>query len=380
MSTATQSRTAPASLGGSGRDGVTDPTFWQSVWLVGLREISTKLRSKSFLISTGITVLFVIGAVMLPQLLSGIGGPTTVAVVGGTSAAAFEGTDVETVEVADRAAGEELVRSGEADALIVPSDDPTGMTVVALDSAPTDLVQLLSVSPGVELLDPDAVPWALGYFIALAFGIVFYMAALTFGVQIASAVVEEKQTRIVEILLSTVSARALLAGKVLGNSILAIGQVALIAVAALTGLVVTDQQVLLAGVGPGIAWFIVFFVVGFVMLAALYAGTAALVSRAEDVGTATAPVTYLVMIPFFLVIFLFDNEVAMGIMSYVPFTANIAMPMRAFLGTAEWWEPILSLVILAATAMLALWIGERLYRNSLLKTGARVKFTEALKG
>ena len=75
-----------------------------------------------------------------------------------------------------------------------------------------------------------------------------------------------------------------------------------------------------------------------------------------------------------------DNATVLAIMSYVPFSAPVGMPMRVFLGTAEWWEPFVSLAILLATAALAVVIGERIYRNSLLRTGPRVKLAEALQG
>jgi ABC-2 type transport system permease protein len=86
----------------------------------------------------------------------------------------------------------------------------------------------------------------------------------------------------------------------------------------------------------------------------------------------------LIMIPYFLVVFFFDDPVVMAIMSYVPFSAPIGMPVRIFLGDAAWWEPLLSLAILAATTVAAVLIGERIYRNSLLRMGARVKLGEAL--
>jgi ABC-2 type transport system permease protein len=104
------------------------------------------------------------------------------------------------------------------------------------------------------------------------------------------------------------------------------------------------------------------------------------VSRSEDVGGVTTPVTMLVMIPYFLIIFFNDNPTVLAIMSYVPFSAPVGMPVRIFLDQAQWWEPIVSLLILVASAALAVLIGERVYRNSLLRTGARVPFLQALKG
>jgi len=167
---------------------------------------------------------------------------------------------------------------------------------------------------------------------------------------------------------------------VIGNSVLAFGQIAVIAGISALGLTITGQSALLASLGPAIAWFVVFFVFGFVLIAALYAATAALVSRQEDVGSVTSPVTTLVMIPYFLVIFFNSNETVMAVMSYVPFSAPIGMPLRLFLGDAQWWEPLVSLAILLATTVLVIVVGSRIYANSLLRTGTRVKLRDALKG
>jgi ABC-2 type transport system permease protein len=67
-------------------------------------------------------------------------------------------------------------------------------------------------------------------------------------------------------------------------------------------------------------------------------------------------------------------------MSYVPFSAPVAMPLRLYLGQAQWWEPLISLAVLVATCAGAIWVGARIYRNSLLRMGARVKLAEALRG
>jgi len=123
----------------------------------------------------------------------------------------------------------------------------------------------------------------------------------------------------------------------------------------------------------------VFFLFGFVLLAALFAAAAAMVSRQEDIGATTTPLILLVMAPYFLVIFAWNNPLIIGIMSYVPFSAPVGMPMRLFLGDALWWEPLLSLAILLLTCVGAILVGAKIYENSLLRMGARVKLGEALR-
>jgi ABC-2 type transport system permease protein len=406
----TQTQTPPSPAAGPTRrrpTGALPQSAARGTWLVARREITMRLRSKAFLISTGILMLAILASIIIGGLLSATSSVPKVAVVSGTSAVVedVQGLDVTQADSVD--AAEQLVRDGTVDAAIVPTGsssgtapsatDATGTTdasappgqpaldyeVVALSEAPVSVVSLLSVEPAVQLLDPEAADDGdgfLSYIIGIAFGIVFFMSAITFGSTIAQSVVEEKQTRVVEILLSTITARELMAGKVLGNSILAFGQIAVIAVISALGLTITGQSALLGALSPAIAWFIVFFVFGFVLLAALYAATAALVSRQEDVGSVTSPVTMLVMIPYFLVIFFNSNETVMAIMSYVPFSAPVGMPLRLFLGDAQWWEPLVSLAILALTTLVVIAIGSRIYANSLLRTGARVKLRDALRG
>ncbi|MEV1128873.1 ABC transporter permease [Agromyces sp. NPDC049794] len=357
------------------------PRFADSVGLIASREIVMRLRSRAFLISTAVLMLGVLASVVLGSLFGDQPSTTKVAVVAGATGVVAGNEALDAVGASDLDEAERMLRAGEVDAIVAPAaSDPLGITVIGLDSPPGEVVSALAVRPSVELLEPAATDPGLAYLVAFGFGLVFFMSALTFGTTIAQSVVEEKQTRIVEILLSTVSARALLTGKVLGNSAMALAQIVAISVLATLGLIVTGQRVLLGGLGASVVWFVVFFAIGFVMLAALFAATAAMVSRAEDIGSVSTPVTMLVMIPYLLVIFFNDNPTVLAIMSYVPFSAPVGMPMQVFLGAAEWWEPILSLAILVATTVLAVAIGERIYRNSLLRTGARVRLGEALRG
>ncbi|WP_405219082.1 ABC transporter permease [Agrococcus sp. Ld7] len=370
--------TASAPNRGAGQRGRTG--FWQATGIVAQREILTKVRTKSYLISTAILLALVFAGVILssvgPELFDE---DTRVATTGelASTIQSLDGVAVETLSDAD--AVRQAVLDGDVEAGVVPGEGPSGLLVIGDREAPSSLLQLLSVAPDLELLDPNAPDPMLTYLIGLAFGIVFLMSATTFGQTIAQSVVEEKQSRIVEIMLATVSARAILAGKVLGNSVLAFAQIVLIAAFVLLGGAVTGSQLLLDGLGMPIVWFVALFTVGFVMLAALYSAAAALVSRSEDIATATSPLLLFVMIPYFLVVIFNNNPVALQIMSYVPFSAPVAVPMRVYLGTMEWWEPYLSLAILVVFTVLVIGFAAKVYERSLLKTGAMVRWKDALK-
>jgi ABC-2 type transport system permease protein len=353
----------------------------QQIWLVAEREIIARVRSRAFLISTGFMLVAVLASVIIGGIVSGQDHSTPVAAVGSTAQKLSDVPGLKITTVPDRQHAVELIKDGTVDAAIVPDDsNQTGVKIIAEKTSPDELVQLLSVKPPVQLLDESGMSPMVRYFAALGFGIVFFISAMTFGGTIAQSVVEEKQTRIVEILLSTIPASVLLTGKIIGNSLLAFGQVVLLGACAVIGLTVTGDTTLLSMLGAPIAWFVVFFVIGFVLLAAMYASAASLVSRQEDVQSVLMPITMLVTIPYFLVIFFNDNSLVITIMSYVPFSAAVGMPFRMFVSEASWWEPLLSLVILIACAAGVIMLASRIYSNALLRVGARVSLRDALQG
>jgi ABC-2 type transport system permease protein len=340
--------------------------------LVAAREIKAKLRDKAFLFSTVFFLLIAVASTVLPALLDS--GPSSVAVAGGSpSAAALQQAGLEVRTVASDAAAEQLVRDGEVDAAVV-----AGPRVLAMDDRPGEVVDALSTAPQVQLLDPGAIDPFLQFIVPFALAFLFFLTSFTFGLLIAQSVTEEKQTRIVEILVASVPVRALLAGKVAAMTLLSFGQIALVSLVAFVGMRLADVDSGVIGlVGPAIGWFLPFFVLGFVMLATLWAGVGALAARQEDLGSASMPLQMVVMIPFFAVIFLSDNEQAMRILSYIPLSSPVAMPIRQFNGDAAGWEPFLSLAILAATAAAFLAIGARIYEGSLLRTNGRTSLATA---
>ena len=88
---------------------------------------------------------------------------------------------------------------------------------------------------------------------------------------------------------------------------------------------------------------------------------------------------WMIMIPYFLVVFLSDNPLALAIMSYVPFSAPVSVPMRLFLGQTAMWEPVVSTLLLAITTALIIVVAAKIYDNGLLRTGKPLKWKEALK-
>jgi ABC-2 type transport system permease protein len=346
-------------------------TTFEATRLVAGREIHVKIRDKAFLYSTAFLLLIVIASIVLPAMLDG--GPDKVAVVGGTATAQLTSAGLEVQAVPDAATAEQLVRDGDVEAAILP-----GPEVVALEEPPTDVVQALSAAPPVRLLEATDIDPFLTFIVPTALAMLFFLTSFTYGLQISQSVVEEKQTRIVEILVASVPVRALLAGKVAAMTLLAFGQIALLALVALVGMTVTDVDTsVVSSIGPAIGWFLVFFVFGFVMLATLWAGAGSLAARQEDLGSTSMPMQMFVLIPFFAVLFLQDNPVAQTVLSYVPFSSPIAMPIRLFKEDAAAWEPVVALLILAVTALALLAVGARVYQGSLMRTKGKTSFATA---
>ena len=355
--------------------------FTTAIGLVIEREIMVRLKSKAFMVSTILSIVLFGVLVGVSGALPSLFSSTDKVAVTSAGAKAIEGIDgIEPVAVDDVDEAKALINSEEVESAVVESEDsPTGVAVLSLRSAPESLIGALSLTPEVELLDPDAPDPALTYFIGLGLGLVFFMAAMTFGNTIASSVVEEKQSRIVEILLASTSARVLMFGKVIACTILAFAQIGLTAIAVLAGAAISGNDLVLGKVAEPIAWFVPLFIVGFVMVAALYAAAASMVSRTEDLPSTSTPIMMLIFLPYMGVIIFSSNETVMAVLSYIPFSAAVAVPMRVFLGTIAWWEPLVSLLILIITTLLALLLATRIFERSILKSGPKLTWGQALK-
>jgi ABC-2 type transport system permease protein len=342
--------------------------------LVAARELKFKLRDKTFVFSTVFFLFFAVASGVVPALLSGR--TTTVATADRAVAATLarhQGFKVLTVP--DDAAAERAVRHGDAAAAVV-----AGPEVLAMRDRPDKVVQALSTSPPSRLLDPNAVNPTAAFLVPYAIAFIFFFTSLMFGVQIAQSVTEEKETRIVEILVASVPVRALLVGKVAAMTLLSFCQVTLLGIVALIGarLAGVDDG-LLHLLEPAVGWFLPFYAVGFVMLAMLWAAVGALAARQQDLQGTSMPVQLTLMVPFVLVVALQGNAAAIRFLAYFPLSAPIAMPVHVFHGHAAWWEPVTALLILAATAAATLLLRSRLYEGSLLRTNGRTSWATAWK-
>jgi ABC-2 type transport system permease protein len=380
------------------------------------REVSTRVRSKAFKITTIANLVVVVGFVLVFKLVGGGSGD----VVGFTPSAqplaaplvsvahaVGEEVDPSTVE---QATGEQRVRDGDLDALVTGT--PSGFQVIVKQDLSSDLRNAFSVLARQLALndeiarlggDPAAVTAAVdsaqidvrslepareyqGARIALAFvaGILVYIAILLYGQLVAQGVVEEKTSRIVEILLTTIRPWQLMLGKVVGIGLIGLLQLVLTAVVGIgAGLALDTFDFPTSIATTAAVWALVWFLLGYLLYALLFAALGALVSRQEDVGGVTAPLMMAIILPYVLATSILPSDPDNGLMallSLVPFFSPVIMPMRVVLDVAPVWQNVVALVLTAALIAVLVWFAGRVYRNAVLRMGSRVKLTEALSG
>lgn len=410
MSTLTPQSTTPQAPtpGTSPAESTAETHGTSNAWaLVARREIAVRALDKSFVISTFITVALL--AAFLGWTAYSEGRTSSYAVVTttadadmGASLASLAPQIDDRVEVAastvsDEAAGRAAVADGDADAFLHQSDGGWVLTTESRESGLLSVTQQAVRAATIDaqaqalgttaaeleagsvvsadFLVGDAERAGLAQAIGFAMALLFFMFALMYGMQIANSVVEEKQSRIVEIIATAIPLRHLLAGKVIGSTVMAVLQIVLYVGVGLVGLSFTEYSAFIPAISGPIVWFVLFFATGFIALACLWAVAGSLASRTEDVQNTSAPLTYVVMGIYFAS-FLLSGK-ALFIASFIPPVSAVLMPMRILEGGVPFWQPVVALALLIAFAGLTIIVGERLYRRSLLQSGGRVSLKQA---
>lgn len=354
----------------------------RTVRLVARREITERIGEKSFLISTGITLAIIILAVVIPPLL-GVGGsdkyviaPDRASVPVAERAVAIAGNFDADVTIGDADPDVRLV-----DGQIRSEDEPDATLVGILQTANQSLEP--SRRPELKVVTENPVDPDRGAKAGLAFFaiLLLYGQLIAYGFIVAGGVVEEKSSRVIEVLLATIKPKDLLAGKVLGLGVLGLGQLLLIAligvaVAGVSGVLTIDAD-LVSAIGLALVW----FVLGYAFYAALYAAAGAMVPRQEELQTTTTPLTMAILLAFFAGFAVQEDPdgVIAHVCAFIPFTAPITMPGRIMLGEVPAWEIAASVAVMIASTALLIPLAARIYSAAVLRTGTAVKLSEALR-
>jgi ABC-2 type transport system permease protein len=247
-------------------------------------------------------------------------------------------------------------------------------------------IQLQSIKTGTGGQEADT---SASFALVFAIGFIMYLAILMYGQIILGAVIEEKETRIAEILFSSVRPFALMMGKLVGVSLVALTQLTIWGLAfslfALYGVGVLASQGLPANI-PNMPflhyiYFALFFLLGYFIYGTIYALVGSMVTTAQEGGQLAMPIILILVVSFYLfwpVSRALDSPFSFWV-SMIPFTAPVSMLVRIVTQTPPFWQIALSLVIGFGSVLMIMWVAARIYRVGMLMYGKRASIPEAIR-
>ena len=390
--------------------------LWAQVALLARREFVQRVTSKAFRVTMPLLTVAILAVGPIVSLVAG--GPaeaTKIGLVGEeipgieqemhAQAALFD-MEIEVTRFATRAEAESALADGSV-ALVVADEDEvvfqteassrltalvrgaldTTVKTVALSELGLSESEIASVVEPVPMtittieerdLQDDARSAA-----AFVGAILLYVSIVLFGQFVAMGTVEEKQNRVVEVILSRVRPWQVLVGKVGGIGLLGLLQLVVLAGAAYVSAELGDfSGIDVAAIGvPIIISLIFWFVLGYAFYAFLYAAVGSTVSRQEDLQGAIILPIGLLLPGYFAAIMAAENPDGLfpTIASWLPPWAAFVMPVRIATGDPQIWEILVAVAGTALGAIALLWIGSRVYSGALLRTGGKIKLREAWK-
>ncbi|MBD1593704.1 ABC transporter permease [Pseudarthrobacter polychromogenes] len=388
-------------------------------WIVVLRrEMGMKVREKTFRIGIASTLILVVLGIAALSFFSNRTESHTIAVVDDAGSAVVNQTAelFQTIkpDSPDKASAVHVGTEEEAlakvadesvDAALIPAPDSTGAKgwkIVAdasinpaLEQAVGAVVQQQATSSNAARLNINLAELSRGaalqrellsqeqdddgslFVLKFVFSFMFVSALMTYGLAIAQSVVEEKESRVVEILAAATSVKYLLVGKIGANFILGFLQVTILTAIALTGLKFVDVIPDLGRVVAASGWFIFFFVLGFFAVSCIWSALGSMATRSEDLASSAIPMQILLFGAYFLSFT--APEGILKIASFVPILSSIAMPTRILDGGVEWWEPWAAASGVVLVGILAIRLSTNIYLRTLMRTNKRTSLKEALR-
>jgi ABC-2 type transport system permease protein len=390
-----------------------------AVGLVASREITTRVMSKAYRVTTVVMLLLIVVGIVVIKLISG--GADADSTVGYTPATAGlsaplqaggKAVDetIDVTQVADEAAGRAKLADGSIDALLTGDGKTVHVQVKKdLDGKLANVLQLLSRQVALDRQitalggDPARFQAAVAaatfvedppleepydyngqqLVLGIVAGILIYLSLMINGQSVAQGVVEEKTSRVVELLLSTIKPWQLMAGKVLGIGVVGLIQMVVIGAGGIIAGLATGVLTISVSAAVGtVVWLIVWYLLGFFMYSIVFAALGALVSRQEDVGGAVMPALMFVIAGYVVGISVLPSDPGntfAEVLSVIPVFAPTLMPMRLAMGGVPVWEAVLSVGLVVLMIPVLIWFAARIYRNAVMRSGAKVKLRDALR-
>lgn len=396
------------------RDGYRAST---AIGLVAKRELRENLVKKGSVVTLILGIVLAVGGVLLAAYLTRDDGeaaePTVIAVVGEAPFAdaladAPEGTTPTPVETRAAASEDEaraLLDDDAVDAALLPAGDDEW--TLLQDGAPDMLASTLNSALAQQLQaeaiaeqggDPAAVAQAaargsvtpqtvqdVDFAALLVVGagvMVMITGIMMFGGSVASSVIEEKSSRVVEIMLATIRPLHLLAGKIIGAGLAGAIMLAAIVAAASVTILATGLADDFDIPWGAVATLLPFFLLGYILFAAMYAAAGSLVSRMEDFSAAQMPVMILAFVAIYVPAFGWSqlDSTFMQVASWIPPASVTTAPLQYAMGNFSGLQLLGTGAILAASCLLMLFLAAKIYPRTVLHTGSRVTWMQALKG
>jgi len=221
--------------------------------------------------------------------------------------------------------------------------------------------------------------------LAYLFSFLLYISLLMMGSMVMQSVIQEKTNRIVEVLLSSVTSKELMTGKILGAAITGVLQMAIwmspIVLVASTTLFVLPPEVMIDVTTTQIVYFLFNFFLGLLIYIGLFAAVGSIFEDPQDAQSGMLPIMLSIVIPFFIALSMVENpnNPIANIASLFPFAAIIVMPVKMSLMDVPMWQVLLATLINIGTVFAIFPIAGRIYRVGIMMTGKRPKWSEVVK-
>ena len=390
---------------------------WRIVRIVTRREARERATSKVFVLTTGLMVAGAVLAAVVPTLqdkgkeetleIGVVGSPPPALAAALRFATKSTGRKATTVEIRSRAAGDAALRKGDLDLVL---EGATGIRMqgegtsratrelagllartvplrTGLGSAgvaPRDVDRLLATPPlpvsEVEPRQGDGDDDDARSAVAIG-GMVLYIALVSYGTWVATGVLEEKASRVVEVVLAAIRPGELLAGKVLGIGLLGLGQLVLVGGVGLGVALVAGVEVP-SSAPTAVALVILWFALGFAFYSCGFAALGAAASRHEDAQSAMSPLIALLVAGFLLsgAVQADPDGMLARVGTFIPPLAPLIVPARTLLGDTPLWELALSIVLMVVASYGLIRLGARAYGGAVLRFGPKLSIRELWRG
>ena len=377
----------------------------RAIRLVAMREILERGRSRGYVLSLVFTVFLLVAGFLLPAFLLGQDESPNLALVGAPPAAlqaAIEGVagqydvtlDISTVP--DRAAAEAALRAKTIDAALdVPADLSGPGELIVLEEAENRIQAITSAAviglragadaaklepPTVDPLEPPTEAHTTAVIFANAGIILMFIGIFTYGTWVLTGVVEEKQSRVVEVVLTTVRPRDLLMGKVLGIGLLALVQLLVLVAAGIAAAQLSGRLELPPTTAGAAIQLVTWFILGFAFYSTAMGFLGSLASRVDEASNASLPVTMTVTLSYLVSILLVTQEpngLVANLLTFFPPSAPMVVPLRAALDAIPAWQVVVSILLMLVAIWVLFVVGGRVYSGAILQTGGRMKLRDA---